>query len=354
MNTFGEKIRLTTFGESHGSAIGAVLDGLPSGFSIDIEHINAFLARRKPDEIYGGTSRKETDSVQFLSGLKNYTTTGAPVAFLIENKHQQSTDYDNLSDVNRPSHADFVYRQKYGIYHHEGGGRASARETATRVVAGSIATQMLAQKQLQIGTFISQIGSFELPEPSVLTNNQLITDDYLRKQVVAYLEKLREDQNSVGGVISCRVHGMPVGLGEPLYGKLNSKLAAAMFSINAVKGFDIGAGFNAASMTGMDYNDQMTIENNKPEFLSNHDGGIQAGISNGNVLSFRVAFKPPSSIGQPQQALTTDNEIRQIRIKGRHDSCIVPRAAVVVESMTALVLLDMLMQQSTKWGDITI
>ncbi|MFO7862511.1 MAG: chorismate synthase [Salinivirgaceae bacterium] len=354
MNTFGDKIRLTTFGESHGVAIGGVLDGVPAGFTVDIQHINAFLAKRKPNEIYGGTPRKEPDSVQFLSGLKNFTTTGTPVAFLIENKQQHSTDYNHLSDINRPSHADFVYRKKYGIYDHEGGGRASARETAIRVVAGSIAAQMLAEKHLQISTFISQIGSFEIPEPPDLIDHQLIPDPHLRKQVMEYLQKLREHQNSVGGVISCRVHGMPVGLGEPLYDKLNSRLAAAMFSINAVKGFDIGAGFSAASMTGVEYNDQMTLKNTKPEFTSNNDGGIQAGISNGNTLSFRVAFKPPSSIGQSQKALTTGNEIREIAIQGRHDSCIVPRAAVVVESMTALVLLDMLLQKSGKWSDITL
>lgn len=354
MNTFGTKIRLTTFGESHGEIIGGVLDGIPSGFPIDVSYVNSFVDRRRPSDVYGGTARAELDSVKFISGLLNGITTGTPLAFIIENTKTKSADYNNLKNVNRPSHADFVYRKKYNIYDYNGGGRASARETLIRVVAGSICSQMITQKGVEFQTWIKQVGSIITP---IASGKWLNADEYSlfphtqsKQNILDHIEELKISGDSTGGIITCNIKGIPAGLGQPVYDKLNSRLAAAMFSINAVKGFEIGAGFQSASMKGSEYNDQPEKVNNTIVYKTNHDGGIQAGISNGNLVSFTVAFKPPSSISTEQQALNTNNEIEKLTIQGRHDSCIVPRAAVVVESMAAMVILDFYLQHKTdKW-----
>lgn len=354
MNTFGQHIQLTTFGESHGKAMGGVLDGLPAGFAINFDLIDKFIQRRQPAEIYGGTPRKEADKVQFIAGLLNGKTTGAPLAFIVENKHQQSKDYDALKNINRPSHADYVYRQKYGIYDHRGGGRASARETVVRVVAGSIATQFLNEKNIAFHTFVRQIGNIRTQTDAnreTANTGELFPDKEAMQQMTEYIQQLKNDGNSTGGIVECNIKGAPAGLGSPLYNKLNAALASAMFSINAVKGFEIGAGFKAATLNGNDYNDQMTAKNGNIAFNSNNDGGIQGGLSNGNIINFRVAFKPASSISREQN--TVDNQLnnKKIQIKGRHDSCIVPRAAVVVESMAALVLLDFYLEMQTdRWS----
>lgn len=357
MNSFGRNIRFTTFGESHGEMIGGVLDGLPSGFRIDFDIVEHWINRRKPADVYGGTSRLEPDKVQFVSGLVDGVTTGTPLAYVIQNKNVNSGDYKSIENFNRPSHADAVYRNKYGIYDYKGGGRASARETLVRVVAGSIASQMLKSRNIEFQTWIKQIGTIQTPfESSIWLNNdkyKLFPDHASKKLMISKIEELKQNHDSIGGIVACNIRGVPSGLGEPVYDKLSSRLAAAMFSINAVKGFEIGAGFKASVMQGSAYNDQPVNVEGKIEFLTNNDGGIQAGISNGNLISFTVAFKPPASIGLTQNAVNTQGNVQQLTIAGRHDSCIVPRAAVVVEAMAAWVILDFYLQTGiNRWANM--
>ena len=326
-NSFGEVFRLTTFGESHGPAIGGVIDGVPAGCPISLEAIQTDLDRRRPGGGGLATTRREPDRVEILSGIFEGVTLGTPIGFIIRNTSQRSADYDLTRHVYRPSHADYTYQAKYGVRDHRGGGRASARETACRVVAGSVARQILQQQGITISAWASRIGMLELPAQEA----QL--DDYTRS--------LRATGDTVGGIVECEVTGTPAGLGEPLFGKLQARLAEAMLSIPAVKGFEYGDGFEMACMQGSDANDPFDIDDDgRIITTSNHSGGIQGGISNGAPITMRVAFKPVATIMQPQNTVDDQGRHAVLEPRGRHDVCVVPRAVPVVEAMAAMVILD--------------
>lgn len=347
MNSIGKFLRLTTFGESHGVAIGGVLDGYPSGVVIDEEFIRSEMARRRPGQSAITTSRNETDEVQFLSGIFEGRSTGTPIAFTIMNNNNRSSDYDNLRDTYRPSHADYVYDCKYGMRDHRGGGRSSARETAVRVCAGALAKLALKQLGISVIAYTSRVGEISLAEGytaydlSQAENNAVRCPD---AAAAAAMESLIMDVkragDTVGGVVTCVAKGVPVGLGEPLYDKLSASLAAAMLSINAAKGFDYGNGFAASTGRGSQQNDAFYNDGGKIATRTNNSGGIQAGISNGNDIYFRVAFKPVATLLMEQPTVTKDGVETTLLSRGRHDPCVVPRAVPVVEAMTALVLLD--------------
>lgn len=308
MNTFGNKFRLTTYGESHGLAVGGIIDGCPSRIAIDMEAIHRDLVRRRQ-----GALRQEEDEIEWLSGLKDGITLGTPIAFTIRNKNTRSEDYDQLADCYRPGHADYTYEQKYGLRDHRGGGRASARETVARVVAGAIAKQVIAP--------------VEIHAEATLTGPEDVNDTH-------------------GGVVSCRITSLPAGIGEPIFNKLNARLAFAMMSIPSAIGFEMGAGFAAAEMKGSEYIDRwnggLNASNNQAITKTNHCGGIQGGISNGMPVEFRVAFHPVVTLPQPVECLTADGEMRTLQVNGRHDRCQVPRAAVVVEAMAAMTIADLI------------
>ncbi|MFN2429170.1 MAG: chorismate synthase [Cryomorphaceae bacterium] len=345
-NTFGELFRLTTFGESHGAAIGGIVDGCPAGLPIDLDAVQKDLDRRKPGQSDLTTQRKESDVVQFLSGIYEGKTTGSPVAFLIPNSDQRSKDYSTLKDVFRPSHADFVYEKKYGRRDHRGGGRSSARETATRVAAGAIAKQFLALDKTEIRAFVSAIGSVKLRVPeeeidwSKAENELRCPDEETAKAMRKIVEEARDNGDTLGGVITCIVKNAPVGLGEPVFDKLHADLGKAALSINAVKGFEIGSGFAAAEMKGSDHNDAFETRDGRVVTTSNHSGGVQGGISNGMDIVFRVAFKPVASIKSKQNTVNKQGQKTEVQVEGRHDPCVVPRAVPIVEAMAALVLAD--------------
>jgi chorismate synthase len=328
-NTIGDRFRFTSFGESHGVAVGGVIDGCPPGLVIDHEFIRQELERRKPS-YPGATSRQEPDEVEFLSGLNENMTLGTPIAFLIRNREARDTDYQNISDRFRPSHADYTYFRKYGTIL-PGGGRTSGRETAARVVAGAIAKLWLKVTGIEIEAMVSQIGDVSAKESHSGHFDRLIAE-------------AAEKGDTLGGVITCRINNVPAGLGEPVFDKLQADLAKAMLSIGTAKGFEYGLGFHAAAMKGSNYNDQMTARDGQVVFLSNHDGGIQGGISNGQEIFFRVGFKPVPSVKIRQQTATIQGEAADIVIHGRHDACHVPRLVVIVESMAALVLADHLLR----------
>ncbi len=342
-STFGNTFRLTTFGESHGEAIGGVIDGVPANFPIDLEAIQKELDRRKPGQSALVTQRKESDTVRFLSGIFDGKTTGAPIGFIIQNENQRSTDYSHIQHTFRPSHADFTYEKKYGIRDYRGGGRSSARETACRVVAGSIAKQMLASLGLRFSTYVDQVGPIRLDcsafyESTAIEANELRCPD--DKQAALMIELIRETRkkgDTVGGAIRCVVEGAPIGWGEPIFDKLHAELGKAMLSINAVKGFEYGSGFDAASMFGSQHNDLFNVDGTT---RTNFSGGIQGGISNGMPITFRVAFKPVATLMQQQESINNQGEEVQLEGKGRHDPCVVPRAVPIVEAMAAIVLLD--------------
>lgn len=349
-NTFGTNIRFSSFGESHGPAIGGVLDGLPAGLEVDYSFVEKQLHRRKPVFKDGGTARIEADVVEWLSGIFEGKTTGAPLAFLIRNKQYKSEDYDKLKDVFRPSHADYTYQQKYGIRDYRGGGRASARETAARVVAGALVMPLLRKHDIEIFAAVSRIGNIQAGKniqnyraEETVGFKYGFLDQSLTGQIEKYVEQLRAVGDSAGGVVSCLIRNVPAGLGEPVYNKLQSALAAAMMSINAVKGFEYGAGFKAASMTGLEHNDEFTVEDENVRTETNNSGGIQGGISNGEDIYFNVAFKPVASISAKQKTINSMLKMETIEVKGRHDVCVVPRALPVVEAMAALVIADFLM-----------
>jgi chorismate synthase len=314
MNTLGHNFRLTTFGESHGTAIGGVIDGCPSQLKLDYDFIESELLRRKTAQTPTSSQRKEADRIEWLSGLLDGVTLGTPIAFMVRNENCKPEDYEALKDVYRPSHADFTYEQKYGIRDWRGGGRASARTTLPIVVAGAIAKQILKEKGIGI---VSEITSI---------------DD---------TEQARKEGDTVGGIVECRMTGVPAGLGEPMFGKFSAELAHAMFSLPAVKGFEVGDGFALAQMKGSEANDAFVNKNGKITTLTNHSGGIQGGITNGNEVVFRVAFKPIPSIAQPQQTVNRAGEPCEIAIEGRHDVCALPRAVVLVEALAAMVTVDM-------------
>ncbi len=345
-NSFGKIFRLTSFGESHGAAIGGIIDGCPAGLKLDFERIQSELDRRRPGQSDLTTQRDESDTVTFLSGVFEEETTGTPIAFQIPNKDQRSRDYSKLKDVYRPSHADFVYDQKYGVRDYRGGGRASARETAVRVAAGAVAKQFLALSEIRIIAFVSQIAdvvvseALEFLDLSQPENEIRCPDANAAAKMRQRIEEARDSGDSLGGIITCVVQNVPVGLGEPVFDKLHADLGKAMLSINAVKGFDIGSGFAAAAMPGSQHNDAFQQKEGRTQTRTNNSGGIQGGISNGMDIVFRVAFKPVASISKEQNTVNRNGEEQQIQIEGRHDPCVVPRAVPIVEAMAALVLAD--------------
>lgn len=347
MNTFGRLLRLTTFGESHGPAIGGILDGFPADFRVNLEKVKLWNSRRRPGSTALGTRREETDEPEFLSGLQDGITNGAPLAFIIKNKDARPRDYDHLRHVFRPSHADYTYLAKYGLPPAPGGGRASARETAARVTAGALALQWLEEKGISISAWTEQVGTIFFPQPaSIPTEDEIYAhasrcpDVETNKKISEVINTLRAGGDSIGGTVRCVVNGLPPGLGEPLYGKLSAMLAAAMFSVNAVKGFDIGLGFNGLGLKGSEQNDAFETQQGRIVTRTNHSGGIQGGISNGMPLSFRILFKPASTLSIPQESVTTSGESTLVAAQGRHDPCVVPRAVPVVQAMTALTLMD--------------
>lgn len=360
MNSIGCLLRLATFGESHGVAVGGVLDGFPAGVLIDEEFVRAEMRRRRPGQSAITTSRNEADEVQFLSGIFEGRSTGAPIAFTILNSNNRSADYDNLREAFRPSHADYVYDRKYGVRDHRGGGRSSARETAVRVCAGALAKLALRQLGISVVAYTSQVGDILLPKDykeydlSQAECNAVRCPDAVTAVAMEQLIlDVKRDGDTVGGVVTCVARGVPVGLGEPLYDKLSASLASAMLSINAAKGFDYGNGFAAAAGRGSQQNDIFYNDGNGVATRSNNSGGIQGGISNGNDIYFRVAFKPVATVLMEQPTVTRDGVETTLLSRGRHDPCVVPRAVPVVEAMTALVLLDHYLQDRARRGLFT-
>jgi len=341
-NTYGTIFRLTTFGESHGAAIGGVLDGCPPGIILDLDAIQKELDRRRPGQSAIVTQRKEPDSVQFLSGIFEGKTTGAPIGFIVPNTNQKSDDYSHIKDVYRPSHADYTYDKKYGIRDYRGGGRSSARETISRVVGGAIAKQML--PNITINAFTSSVGDIFIDRPYQALDFSLTETNAVRCPDTAsalrmeeYIKEIRKQGDTVGGTVTCVIKGVPAGLGEPVFDKLHAELGKAMLSINAVKGFEYGSGFCGAKMKGSEHND---IFNTDGSTKTNLSGGIQGGISNGMDIYFRVAFKPVATIMQEQDTIDSDGNTVKMHGKGRHDPCVVPRAVPIVEAMAALVIAD--------------
>ena len=352
-STYGKLFTISTFGESHGTAIGGVIDGFPPNVEIDFEFIQQELDKRKPGQSIIVSQRKESDKVQFLSGIFEGKSTGAPIGFLIPNEDAKSGDYAHLKDQYRPSHADFTYAQKYGHRDYRGGGRSSARETASRVVAGALAKLYLKKQGISIQGFVSQVGSIQMSASEIqAVDFNLIESNMVRcpsPTMALEMEKLiletRKNGDTIGGCISCFVHGVSAGLGEPVFDKLHAELGKAMLSINAVKGFEIGSGFDSVSMFGSQHNDIFSSDGSTK---TNFSGGIQGGISNGMPIYFRTAFKPVATIMQAQNSIDSEGNEIILDGKGRHDPCVVPRAVVIVEAMTAIVLMDFWLRQKVQ------
>lgn len=355
-NTFGQVFRISTFGESHGVAIGVIVDGCPANLSIDLEFIQSELDLRRPGQSKITTQRKESDTVQILSGVFEGKSTGTPIALLIPNEDQRSKDYAHNKDVYRPSHADYTYDAKYGFRDHRGGGRSSARETAARVAAGAIAKLLLKQSGIEIFAHVSAVGKINAPNLSDLTVDELYeqreenivrcADPATARQMIECIDEIRKDGDTIGGKVSCVIRNCPVGLGEPVFDKLHADLGKAMLSINAVHGFEYGSGFSGSEMRGSEHNDIFLVHADKPRTLTNFSGGIQGGISNGMEINFTVAFKPVATIMHNQQTINAMGDAAEIKGKGRHDPCVVPRAVVIVEAMAALVLADQLLRNN--------
>ena len=349
-NTFGKLFKLTSFGESHGSMIGGIIEGCPAGLEIDKDIIQKDLDRRKPGQSKVTSSRKEDDKVQLLSGIFEGKSTGTPIGFLIPNINSKSKDYSNIKDVFRPSHADYTYEEKYGLRDYRGGGRSSARETACRVVAGSIAKQLLNNYGVKISAYVSSIGNIFADEKKVDLNKDYDSnivrcpDPNASNKMINLITDLKSKGNTVGGQIKCVISGVEAGLGEPVFDKLHADLGKAMLSINAVKGFEYGSGFNGSKMTGAEHNDEFIVENGNVSTKTNNSGGIQGGISNGEEIYFKVAFKPVATIMSKQNSIDKEKNNVELSVKGRHDPCVVPRAVPIVESMAAIVLADHLLK----------
>ncbi len=355
-NTFGQLFRISTFGESHGIAIGVILDGCPAQLPIDVDFIQSELDKRKPGQSKITTQRKESDTVQILSGVFEGKSTGTPIAMLIPNEDQRSKDYSHNTDVYRPSHADYTYDAKYGIRDHRGGGRSSARETAARVAAGAIAKLLLKHQGIEIFAHVSAVGKIKAPNLQSEDVAELLAvreenivrcaDPATAHQMIEFIDGIRKDGDTVGGKVSCIIKNCPVGLGEPVFDKLHADLGKAMLSINAVHGFEYGSGFEGSEMRGSEHNDIFLATNGEgaPKTLTNFSGGIQGGIANGMEINFTVAFKPVATIMHNQQTINAAGEAAEIKGKGRHDPCVVPRAVVIVEAMAALVLADHLLR----------
>lgn len=353
-NSIGEIFTVTTFGESHGEAIGAVVDGCPANFPLDLEAIQNQLNRRRPGATAGSTTRKEADEFKIISGVFEGKTTGAPITIIIENKDAKSADYSEIKKFYRPSHADFVYDQKYGHYDYRGGGRSSARTTASLVAAGAIAQQLLSTQNIKIASYVSAVGAVQVPDGYVLDASQIDSnsvrcpDTNTASEMLALIEKISKEGDTVGGIIRCSVTGVPVGLGEPLFEKLHANIAKAIFSINAVKGIAFGDGFEGARSVGSKQNDSFEKTETGWHTKSNHSGGIQGGISNGMEILFDVAFKPVSTIMQPQTTANRSGNQEVLQPSGRHDACVVPRAVPIVDACTAIIILNhLLMRRAT-------
>ena len=342
-NSIGHTFTLTTFGESHGEAIGGIIDGVPSNFALDLEAVQLELDRRRPGQSDIVTQRNESDTVRILSGVFEGKTTGSPIGFVIENENQKPKDYSHLEDIYRPSHADFTYDKKFGHRDYRGGGRSSARETASRVVAGAIAKQFLLHLGIQVESFVSQVGTLRLegdltkiPLPAT-ENTVRCPNAEVAEKMIDYIKAIRKEGDTIGGVVFTRITGVPVGLGAPVFDKLHADLGKAMLSINAVKGFEYGSGFSGVEMKGSEHNDVIQPDGSTK---TNHSGGIQGGISNGAPVYFRVAFKPVATIMQDQDSVNTAMEKVNVEGKGRHDACVVPRAVPIVEAMAAITVFD--------------
>lgn len=350
MNSYGKFFRITTFGESHGKAIGVVIDGCPAGIEIDEPFIQAELDRRKPGQSRLTTQRREDDACTILSGVFEGKSTGAPIALVIENKDQRSKDYSHLEKTFRPSHADYTYAIKYGHRDYRGGGRSSARETAARVASGAIAKLLLKKNNIHIQAYVSRVGEIQAPHYTELnletTENTIVRCPHpaTAEKMIALIDQTRLNRDTIGGVVTCVVKNTPVGLGEPVFDKLHAELGKAMLSINAVKGFEYGSGFEGTKLNGSQHNDEFINEGGAIRTKSNHSGGIQGGISNGEDIYFNVAFKPVATIMQDQQSVDTEGHEVTVSGKGRHDPCVLPRAVPIVEAMAALVLADFMLR----------
>ena len=345
-NSFGKLFQLTTYGESHGPALGGIIDGCPSGIKLDLDAIQDELNRRKPGQSSIVTQRKEPDTVKFHSGIFEGVTTGTSIGFIIENTNQKSHDYTHIKDSYRPSHADYVYDKKYGFRDYRGGGRSSARETACRVVAGAIAKQMLSN--IEFKAYVSGVGNMKLNKPyteldltKIESNIVRCPDTEMASKMETYIKEVRSKGDTVGGIVSCVIKNVPVGLGEPVFDKLHAELGKAMLSINAVKGFEYGSGFEGSTMYGSEHNDAFNTDGTTK---TNHSGGIQGGISNGMDIYFNVAFKPVATLIQEYETIDKEGKVVVMHGKGRHDPCVVPRAVPIVEAMAALVIADFYLQ----------
>lgn len=354
-NTFGKLFTLTTFGESHGEAIGGVIDGMPSGIVVDMDFIQQELSRRRPGQSRITTDRKEADRVEILSGVFEGKTTGAPIGFIVRNTNQHSSDYDNMRHLYRPSHADFTFAEKYVVRDHRGGGRSSARITISRCVAGAFAKLALKSLGITIQAYTSQVGSIALDRnyrkydlSLTETNAVRCPDSDKAREMEELISQVKNEGDTVGGVITCIIKGCPVGLGEPEFDKLHAQLGGAMLSINAVKGFEYGEGFNGVTSRGSEQNDVFVTENGKITTTTNHSGGIQGGISNGQDIYFRVAFKPVATVLKKQNTVDENGKPTILEAHGRHDPCVLPRAVPIVEAMSALVILDNLLLKQNK------
>jgi chorismate synthase len=347
MNSFGNIYRLTTFGESHGAAVGGVIDGMPAGVAIDIDEIQRQLNRRRPGQSAIVTARDEKDCIKVLSGLMDGVTTGTPIGFMVENGDQHSNDYENMRHTFRPSHADYTYTMKYGVRDHRGGGRSSARETIARVAGGAFAMQALQQLGVKVYAYTSQVGDIVVDADYNTLDLEHIDDNDVRCPDAAkavemrkLIEEVKRAGDTIGGVITGVIKGVPVGLGEPAFGKLHAMLGAAMLSINAAKGFEYGMGFAGVARRGSEMIDRFTVADGKVRTLTNHSGGIQGGISNGEDIYFRVAFKPVATLLQEVETITDNGEPTVLKARGRHDPCVLPRAVPIVEAMSAMTILD--------------
>lgn len=349
-NSYGTLFRITTFGESHGPAIGVIIDGCPAGLEIDERYIQSELNRRKPGQSKITTQRKEDDTFKILSGVFEGKSTGTPIALVIENSDQRSKDYSHLERSFRPSHADYTYQVKYGVRDYRGGGRSSARETAARVAAGAIAKLLLRKYSIEINAFVSQVGELKVPHYTKLdlskTEENIVRcpDQGIAEKMIALIDQVRLDRDTIGGVVTCVIKNTPAGLGEPVFDKLHAELGKAMLSINAVKGFEYGSGFEGTTLRGSQHNDEFYKEGDKIKTKTNYSGGVQGGISNGEDIYFNVAFKPVATVMQDQQSVDKEGNEVTVSGKGRHDPCVVPRAVPIVESMAALVMADFLLR----------
>lgn len=353
-NTFGHIFRLTTFGESHGEAVGGVIDGMPAGIDIDMEFIQSELNRRRPGQSAITTSRQEADRVELLSGVFEGKSTGCPIGFIVRNTNQHSNDYENMRNLFRPSHADYTYYEKYGIRDHRGGGRSSARITISRCVGGALAKLVLRQKGISIQAYTSQVGPIALDKDYTRydfslteTNAVRCPDQQKAAEMEALIAEVKAEGDTIGGIITCVIKGCPAGLGEPEFDKLHASLGQAMLSINAVKGFEYGDGFDSATMRGKAVNDVFRNEDGRITTTTNHSGGIQGGISNGQDIYFRVAFKPVATILTEQETVDKDGNCTTFTAHGRHDPCVLPRAVPIVESMAAMTILDYILLRNT-------